>query len=277
MPHGRYGGGRECGVDADVARYLDDLTGAARAVLGDGLTGVYAAGSVALDAYTPGRSDVDVALVCAAPLPLETRHALVAALRHETLRCPARGLELVVYTRAAARSGTPEPAFEVELNTGARMDFRATYAPADRPAADGRFWYALDRSILHQSGLARHGEPAGDAFGEIAPHDLRVLLAEALAWWLALPGPASEDAVLGACRSLSRLRHGRWLDKTAAGRRIIADDGDPGGLIARCIAARAGGPPPGGDEARAFQRRALAEVRAWDAGPAGPTDYRPGP
>ena len=61
---------------------------------------------------------------------------------------PARGLELVVYTRATAGAGRPEPGFEVELNTGPAMTFRATYDPADRPVADGRFWYALDRSIL---------------------------------------------------------------------------------------------------------------------------------
>ena len=246
-------------MHADVARYLDDLTAAARGVLGAGLIGAYAAGSVALDAYQPGRSDVDVALVCAGPLPDGTKRALVAALRHEALPCPARGLELVVYTRQAARSGTSAPGFEMELNTGARMDFRATYAPELRPAADGLFWYALDRSILHATGLALLGEPARDAFAEI--DDLRTPLREALAWWLALPGPGAEDAVLGACRSLARVRHGVWLDKVAAGRRIIEDGDDGAALIARCVAARTGGGPgPDGDEARAFQRRVLDEI-----------------
>ncbi|WP_157240098.1 nucleotidyltransferase domain-containing protein [Catenuloplanes japonicus] len=249
-------------MDADIARYLDALITAAQRVPGLDPTGAYAAGSVALDAYQPGRSDVDVALTCAAPLPDDTKHALVAALRHESLPCPARGLELVVYTRDAARSGTPAPGFEVELNTGARMDFRATYRPDERPAADGLFWYALDRSILHQSGLTLRGEPAADAFGEIGDDALRALLAEALTWWLAA-APGAEDAVLGACRSLARVRHGVWLDKISAGRRIIADaDADPDtDLITRCIAARTGGEPPDGRDARAFQQRVLDEIR----------------
>lgn len=246
-------------MDADVARYLDDLLGAARDVLGANLIGAYAAGSVALDAYQPGRSDVDVALVCAAPPAEPVKRELVARLRHEALPCPARGLELVVYTRSTARSGTAEPGFEVELNTGARMDFRATYAPDQRPAADGLFWYALDRSILHQHGRALLGEPAADAFAEI--DDLRPPLRDALAWWLALPGPVPDDAVLGACRSLARVRHGVWLDKIVAGRRLIADGDPDADLIARCIAARTGdGAAPDADAARAFQRRALAEL-----------------
>jgi hypothetical protein len=143
----------------DVRAYLSELVATARGVLGDDLIGAYAAGSLALGAYVPGRSDVDVALVSVDALDPDRKHVLVARLRHEVLPCPARGLELVTYRRAVAASGTPEPGFEMELNTGARMAFRATYDPADRPAADGRFWYGLDRSLLHQSGPALLGPP----------------------------------------------------------------------------------------------------------------------
>src|SRR5690242_16816142 len=145
------------GVEHGVRDYLSELVDRARAVLGDNLVGAYAAGSLGLGAYQPGRSDVDVALVVARPVPEPAKRVLVARLRHEALPCPARGLELVVYRREVAASGNPDPGFEVELNTGASMPFRATYDPTDRPAADGRFWYALDRSILRQSGLALLG------------------------------------------------------------------------------------------------------------------------
>ncbi|SCG15002.1 hypothetical protein GA0070610_1230 [Micromonospora echinofusca] len=280
-------------LDPPLRRYLADLVAAARDVLGDDLVGAYAAGSVGLGAYQPGRSDVDVALVCADALDAGRRRELVARLRHEALPCPARGLELVVYRWEVARSGTPEPGFEVELNTGARMPFRATWAAADRPVEDGLFWYGLDRSILHQSGLALLGPPAAEAFADLSPADLRRLLADALRWWLALPtppgdgpAPGAEDAVLGACRSLVRVRHGVWLSKVDAGRRLVADgrpaaptaagqpadatgddgavgatgDGGAVDVIGRSIAARAGGPPPSGPEARAFQRRVLDEI-----------------
>ena len=36
------------------------------------------------------------------------------------------------HRRDVAGSGTPEPGFEVELNTGATMPFRATWDPADK-------------------------------------------------------------------------------------------------------------------------------------------------
>ena len=223
----------------DIRDYLADLLERARGVLGDDLTSAYAAGSVALGGYQPGRSDVDVALLVAGPVPAAARRALVDRLRHEALPCPARGLELVVYRRDVAASGTPEPGFEVELNTGAAMAFRATFDPADRPAADGRFWYALDRSILRQSGLALLGAPAADVFADPSPAALRTLLVDALRWWLARPtppgdGPATgaEDAVLGACRAL--VRHprrglaGQGRRRPAGGRHRPGHRVDPG-------------------------------------------------
>ena len=109
----------------------------------------------------------------------QLKRALVARLRHETLPCPARGLELVLYRRSVAQAGTLEPGFEVELNTGAGMSFRATYAAEDRPVADGRFWYALDRSILHQSGYVIFGPPASEMFADLSPTDIRTLLVDA--------------------------------------------------------------------------------------------------
>ncbi|TDC36954.1 nucleotidyltransferase domain-containing protein [Micromonospora sp. KC213] len=268
-------------MEPTLRRYLDDLADAVRTVLGDTLVGAYAAGSVALDAYQPGRSDIDVALVVAGPLDAAGKRELVARLRHEALPCPARGLELVAYTRAAAGSGTAEPAFELELNTGARMPFRVTDDPARRSAADGRFWYGLDRSILHQHGYALLGPSAAETFTDLHPDDLHRLLVEALRWWLARPDadaagtdgrsdhraamdpPAAgaEDAVLGACRSLVRVRDGVWLSKPAAGRRVAAS-GRHVDLIERCLAARDGGPPPGRAEARRFQRWVLHRVAA---------------
>jgi hypothetical protein len=233
-------------VDAAVQRYLTELVGAARGVLHDNLVAAYAGGSVALDAYVPGVSDVDVALVCEEAVDEDRKGALVSMLRHEALPCPARGLELVLYRRAVTQAGTPDPGFELELNTGRAMTFRAAYAVADRPAADGRFWYALDRSLLRQSGWVVVGPPPAEMFAEPSPSDLRTLLIEALEWWLARPVPGA-DAVLGACRALVKHRTGAWVSKAEAGRRL--------GYVE---------PLPSGPQARAFQQRVLAEITSLE-------------
>jgi hypothetical protein len=253
----------------DVERYLTAIVETAWAVLDRNFVGVYAAGSLALDAFQVDRSDVDIAVLCRDPLSDALKRELIARLRHSGLRCPARGLELVVYTEVTAQSGTREPGFELELNDGPAMDFRQTLHPVDRPAADGTFWYGLDRSILHQSGRVLSGPPAAEAFADLSADDLRSLLIDSLRWWMALPTPAddkpaagADDAVLGACRALVRYRDGVWLSKIDAGQRLIATGYKPTKVIEQAIAARSGEPPPSGPQSRMFQRDVLEEISA---------------
>jgi hypothetical protein len=241
--------------------YLAVLVARAQEVLGPNLFGAYAAGSLALGAFDPQRSDIDVALVTLEPVSEAAKRDLVAALRHEALAVPARGLELVVYTGAVAGSGTPDPAFEVELNTGPGMRFRATYRPEDRPVADGLFWYGLDRSLLSQSHGALLGPSASQVFADLTPEDLRFLLVDALTWWLGRPGEPV-DAVLGACRSVVRVRDGGWLSKVAAGQQLLETGYQPAAAVKAAVAARLGqGPPPSRQAARAFQRALRDEIR----------------
>ncbi len=250
-----------------VEDYLAAVVARARESLGGNLIGAYAGGSVAFGSYQSGRSDIDVALVTADPLTWTQKDDLVQRLRHESLPCPARGLELVVYWRAVAGAGAAEPGFEVELNTGAGMPFRATYGGTERDPADGLFWYAIDRSILREHGRSLIGPPAHEVFGEVARGNLRQLLIDGLRWYLAQPAPTgsaadtgASDAVLSACRALARIRTGYWLAKVPAGHRI-ADSELGGEVIRAAIDGRVnGGPPPAGADARRFQQLVLAEV-----------------
>jgi hypothetical protein len=201
-----------------VRAYLDALLAASSAVLGDRLRGFHVAGSLALGEFDLRRSDIDIALLVTSELPADTKIELARRLSHNAIGCPVRGLELVVYTVAAAASGTAAPAFEMELNDGPGMAYRFTADPMSRPSQDGTFWYAIDRDILHQSGHALLGPPASSAFAPTSPHQLRELLLEAMDWQQARPGPPSADAVLGACRSRVRIHTGRWYGKREAGR-----------------------------------------------------------
>ncbi len=241
-----------------VDDYLAEIARRCRQRLGDDLVGVYAGGSLALHGYRPGRSDIDVAVVVRDAPDEDTKRALVEDLRQENLACPARGLELVVYRAQVAAAGDTEPGFEVELNTGARMAFRATYHPADRPPADGTFWYAIDRSILADHGRTVVGPPAPTVFRGPSEWDLAHLLAESLRWHLAAPAAAGDDAVLNACRALHRVRDGRWLAKAAAGAAVRSNPGplDPT-LIDAAFRARDGGPAPDPKRVRSFQEQVL--------------------
>jgi hypothetical protein len=211
--------------------YLEELTGRLVAICGDGLVGVYAGGSWALGGYEPGRSDLDVSAVVREPLGDETADRIVASLRHEVFPCPARGLELVVYTGAAAVAPSLEPAFELNLNTGAGLSFRADRAP--QPGE--RHWFAIDRSVLARHGVTLLGPPASEVFAAVEPAVLRPLLADVLRWY-EREDPESDDAVLNAGRSLRFAREGVWLPKPALRSWAAAQPGTNAEILRRAIA-----------------------------------------
>jgi hypothetical protein len=221
---------KDARVEAERA-YLDELVRRLRELLGPELVGVYAGGSWALGGYEPGRSDLDVAVVVRMPLTDEVAPRIVTELRHESFPCPARGLELVVYTERAARTPTVEPGFELNLNTGHGLTFRA-----DREPQPGeRHWFAIDRSVLCEHGIALLGPPAADVFAPIAPNDLRPVLADVLRWY-EREAPESEDAVLNAGRSLRFARDGTWLPKPALRAWADAEPGTNTEILGRAIA-----------------------------------------
>jgi Nucleotidyltransferase domain len=217
-------------VEAERA-YLAELAEKLQGILGASLVGVYAGGSWALGGYEPPDSDLDVAVVIPEPLSDEGADGLVAALRHEAFPCPARGLELVVYTWESAASGTTDPGFELNLNTGARLTFRA-----DREPQPGeRHWFAVDRSVLAAHGIALLGPPAAEVFAPIAADDLRPVLADVLLWY-EREAPESDDAILNAGRALRFAREGVWLPKPALRAWAAEQPGTNEQILTRTIA-----------------------------------------
>ena len=119
----------------------------------------------------------------------------------------------------------------------------------------------MDRSILAGTHGSLLGAPANVAFADVSDADLRALLVEALTWWIGVSG-GPVDAVLGACRSLVRVRDGRWLPKVAAAQRLLETGYQPADVLSAAMAARLGtGSPPTGSAARAVQRAVRSEIR----------------
>ena len=193
------------------ADYLEKLTNRLRGVLGDELVGVYVGGSFALGDYDRTRSDLDVSAVTRAPTPAETAQKIVAAIRHEALPSPSRGLEFVLYPLETARAGGVEPGFDLNLNSGPGLAFRADL----EPVAGEAHWFAIDRSVLASHGVALAGPPAPTLFRSAGRAQLLPQLAETLRWFLR-EDSLSEDAVLNACRAVHYAREGMWTSKHGA-------------------------------------------------------------
>lgn len=241
----------------DVAAYLAELSGRAEEIAE--VVGVYVGGSYALGAYQPGLSDLDVAVVTRGPIAWPVKDALIASLRHEVLPCPARGLELVVYSAADAASTGVEPAFQLNLNSGAELPFRVDVEP---DPAEGH-WFAIDRAILRDHAVVLIGPPPTAVFGSIPRRLLLEVVADALSWHV--HGTAStSDAVLNACRALRFAVAGDWSSKASAGWWAL-DYVTERGVVREALGARTGSRPPGELRTRAFVESVLEEIELVQA------------
>src|SRR4051812_39188904 len=145
------------------AAYVAELVARTRGVLGSDLLAVCLMGSGALGDYRPERSDIDVAVITHRALAQRAREALVGALEHDALPCPARGLELVVYDPAGL-ADPGGPAYLINLNTGPRLAHDVSYDPAENP----RFWFTLDVAIGRTLGRTLTGPPPDRLFPDLA-------------------------------------------------------------------------------------------------------------
>jgi hypothetical protein len=220
-------------IGAAPAAFVDEVARRVQHVAGSRLAGVWLVGSASLGDFAEDRSDLDVQAVSTVRLPEAERRRLAASLEHDVLRCPARGLEFVLYAREDL--GAPGgPAYGLNLNTGARMEHRLSLDHGE----ERRFWFVIDVSIARQHAVALAGPPAAEVL-PAQPEALVVdALREAMAWYDATGGSTVQTA-LSACRTWAWATDRRWRSKADSARWARERVDDPG-PVERALAAHDG-------------------------------------
>ena len=190
-------------MDSELVSYLDRVVERLR-----DYDAVWLIGSAATGTYVRGVSDVDVIALAASPLSEDEKRAIASDLSHERLPCPARKLELSVYTRAQLEHPAADIQPELNLNTGPGEH---SVEPAEP------FWFLLDLAMAREHGRALHGPGPGEVVGEVPRALVMGALRESLAWH-AREEPASRNAVTNAYRGLRWAEEGVWSTKASAER-----------------------------------------------------------
>jgi hypothetical protein len=225
-------------------------------LLGEELLAAYLVGSGALGDFVPEQSDVDLVAVCAhTPLP-ERKQAIIDALAEQATTWPVRGLEFVLYARAAVATPSPTPRFEINLNVGRRMPLHVSLDPASEPA----HWFVVDLAILREHGVALAGPPAQQLVAPIPRPWLLGALWDSLAWHAAHES-MPHQTVLNACRAWRYVQEGVWSSKDDAAGWALPRAKDPS-LVAAAVAIRHGDSSRGLDpiQVQEFVRGVQAKV-----------------
>jgi hypothetical protein len=263
------------GTTPDAGDLVDGRARAAvgglRRLLGEELVGAWLIGSGALGGAVAESSDLDLVAVCAHAPSVDVIQQLVAALTEEAMTWPVRGLEFVLYPRAAVASASRSPQFALNLNVGRRMPLHLSTDAAAEPA----HWFVIDLAILREHGLALHGPPAHELVAPIPRRWLLDALEDGLAWHAANE-PALHQSVLNAGRAWRFAAEGVWSSKDAAAGWVLARTEDPG-LVQMALAIRHGDRSRTLDPARVdqFVRGVQARVQQAAAREPDPTPYPP--
>ena len=230
--------------------YLAELVGRLRAVAGERLVGAWLVGSAALGDFDPERSDLDVQAVTAERIPRVERRQIVETASHEALPCPVRGLELVL----DAQEELVVPAYQLNLNTGPRMERRVSYDAGEEP----RFWFVLDLAIAREHAIALAGPPSREVMPELPRETVVEALEQALTWY-AGDGGDEAQTVLAACRAWAWATDGVWRSKGDAARWARDRLPDPSPVdLALAHRDDATTPPPTAPQRAEIVSRALA-------------------
>lgn len=202
-----------------VAALLSDLLSSVRALLGDRLVGAYLYGSLALRAFRPDQSDVDILFVTDGELRPAHLSAL-QALHRRVAAGPspwATELECAYIPKDDLRRYDPARARHPHLDRG------GSSLAIEQHDVD----WVIQRYVVREHGITLTGPDPKELVDPITADDLRQALKELMrVWWT----PMAEDsarlqsesyrayAVLTMCRILWTVRHGSVVSKPAAAR-----------------------------------------------------------
>jgi hypothetical protein len=248
--------GARATTSAEAAlRFAQTLAGACAGALGKTVAGVILHGSLTLDDYVPGRSDLDLLVVIDDPLGDARLAALVEAMASRRAEAPGP-VDLRLVTRQVAASPTAAPPLEAYLrltpSSGVRLEERRS--PAERDLA-------VELSVCRAHGRSLLGAAPAELLGEI-PDRWVVAAGDAqLAAWQAIGDdpPYAELTVLTACRVWRFVEEGGHASKAAAAQWALERDPTLG-LVGDALRRRHGDPAARIDPAQVA--RLLAVVRA---------------
>jgi hypothetical protein len=222
MPPGRPTGSAVSSAPSaeHALRFAQALARACARALGGNVAGVILHGSLTLDDYLPGRSDVDLLLVIDDPLGDARLAALTQAVAGHRPRAPGP-VHLRVVTRQVAARPTPAPPLEAYLRLtpgyGVRVEERRH--PGERDLA-------VELSVCRVHGRSLLGATPAELIGQVPARWVVAAGDAQLAAWQAIGDdpPYAELTVLTACRVWHFAEQGRHRSKTAAGRWALGRD-----------------------------------------------------
>ncbi|HLH63513.1 MAG TPA: aminoglycoside adenylyltransferase domain-containing protein [Ktedonobacteraceae bacterium] len=188
-------------------------------LLGQNLSGIYLHGSLALGGFQPGRSDIDLIVVNAQGMNVETKREIIATLlRISRMPCPLDMFFLaepdilpfhhpLLYDLHYSENLREQ--YEEELRDGSWQHWNDT--------VQQDFDLTISIRILRECGICLYGKPSAETLPEVPEQAFREAIIKEVQSELERRRQDPLSFVLNACRVLAYLRDGKILAKDEGG------------------------------------------------------------
>ena len=198
-----------------VEKYLYQLSQKLQTKLGSNLVGIYQTGSLSLDNYKEDKSDLDIVVVINRPVTKESRNTLSQELNHKNFPCPAKGLELIIFTKETLTNISSEPHYEFWFGTGSDW-IHENWAEGKTKEM------VIFIELCRRNGQVLFGKQTEDVFPSIKREWLIEAFLEELYWHQTkildpFHDPFGMNSVLNACRISAFIVKGELISKSAGG------------------------------------------------------------
>ena len=162
-------------MDESVQAYLRSVAEACTDVLGDNLTSAWIVGSLVTHDFDMRRSDIDVLMTCATSIGIDAKEALGQRLTHDSLPCPAHGVDLLIYLASEVMELRRAPRYEFSISSG--VDWK------DEIDLGGAYPGGLiDLAAARQVGMSFFGSTPQDVLGQCPDEWILEELASGVRW-----------------------------------------------------------------------------------------------
>jgi len=199
--------------DGDIKRYLSDVHRVLHNALLDNFIGLYLHGSLAMGAFLPSRSDIDIIATLDWPLSDMQREELRHAASKVPLPSIVSGLDLTLLTTKTARHPSEDASWEAAIQV---RHVHASQQAQMRDRSDPFLF--IDVAIVREYGVALAGPRADESFGPVAAGLITDACGENCRVWAnrdVFHDPTS--GVLNVCRAWRFLEEGDLVSKVEAG------------------------------------------------------------
>jgi hypothetical protein len=197
-----------------VKKKIEDILAFFRRTMGNGLTGFYLHGSIAMNCFNPNTSDIDFLAVTSRKLTVPEKKAIITFL--QGIDTGLASPEMSIVTAESLKNLVYPSPFELHYSHATRNVYTGGQVSWEEPRFDTDL--PAHFMAIRERGICLYGEPVKKVFSEVPQEMFMASIVQDLHWIRQeIKSLPFIHIVLNPCRALAYVNEGKFMSKQEGG------------------------------------------------------------